>query len=96
MELDQFLAQPPASVADNGFSQRVAMNLYRERARRRNWVLTACCGLGLIALAMLPLETLLQSIVWQLSAMAFSPFAPFVGGGVVLAWFIWQPRHKLC
>lgn len=93
MDVDHFLAQPPAPVLEDGFSHRVAMRLYRERVRRRNWVWTACGGFLLLVLALLPLETVLRGTVLQLSAMALSPFAPFVVGGALLLWFAWQPRQ---
>jgi hypothetical protein len=92
MELDHFLAQPPAPVHEDGFSHRVALRLYGERVRRRNWVWAACGGTALFVLALMPLGMLLQGIVLQLTAVAFSPFAPFVAGGALFLWLASQPR----
>ena len=92
MELDAFLSQPPAEVADRGFSQAVAVRRYREQARLALIVRAAVLFLLLALLALLPAGALLRAIALQLTALAASPFVPYLGGAIFLVWLAIQPR----
>lgn len=92
MDLDQFLAQPPAPVREDGFSHRIALRLYRERMRRRNALWSAGAATLLAGLALLPLGPALRDIPLQLTALAFSPLVPYLGGAVMLLLLVLPPR----
>ena len=91
MVLDQFLSQPPAEVADRGFSQAVAVRRFHERACRALLVRAAASILLLLVLAFVP-GILLRDIPQLLAALAFSPMVPVLGGGVFLLLLALQPR----
>jgi hypothetical protein len=92
MDIDQLLSQPPPSVRDEGFSQRVLLTLYQKRLRHRNMVLAAGAGSVLLALIILPVATLIPALTLQLTALITSPFTPCLGAVAAILLLAFQPR----
>ena len=78
---------------EDGFSNRVALRLYRERMHRRNALWGAGIATLLTGLVLLPLEPALRDIALRLTALAVSPVVPYVGGAVVLLLRAFRPRR---
>ncbi len=93
MDLDEFLARAPAPVHEDGFSNRVALRLYRERMRRRNVLWSVGIATLLTGLVLLPLEPALRDVALRLTALAVSPLVPYVGGAVMLLLLAFRPRR---
>jgi hypothetical protein len=91
MDIDQLLSQPPPTVRDEGFSQRVLLTLYQERLRHRNRVLAAGAGLVLLALIMLPIATLVPVLALHLTALMTSPFTPWLGAVAAILLLAFRP-----
>jgi hypothetical protein len=92
MDIDQLLSQPPPSVRDEGFSQRVLLTLYQKRLRHRNMELAAGAGLVLLALIILPIATLVPALTLHLTVLMTSPFTPWVGAGAAILLLAFRPR----